>query len=368
MVTKVHKTYQFKLKPNKTQANIFHQWLGTCRYLYNSALEHRISYFKDTGEGVSKYDQYNELPQIKRELPFVAKVYSDVLQEVLDRIDKSYKLFFKGGGFPKFKNKYSYNSFTYKRNYKINENKVKLPKIGWVKFFNSRPIKGKPKTATLIFKNNSWFISIVCEQEIQSKPIDDSQAVGIDVGIAKFAYLSDGSFIESPYFLEPNLGKLRLLQRKLSRQKKGSNSIEKTKRQISKLHNKIKNQRKDFLHKVSTNIEQFYSSCYVEDLKISNMTKLNSTLSRRMLDNGFYSFRLMLEYKFKHNSKHFLSVNPAYTSQMCSSCGAVDKKSRLSQSEYLCTNCGFVDNSDLNAAKNIRAKGISFGTKRKVLA
>ncbi len=365
---KVYKTYKFKLKPNKTQRQQFEQWLGTCRYLYNNALEHRITVYQSNGSTVSKYDQYNELPAIKKEFDWMASVYSLVLQEVLDRVDKAYKNFFNGSGFPKFKGKYYYNSFTFKQNYKINKSTIKLPKIGEVRYYNSRTVKGKVKTATIIKQINSWYISIVSEIEVPSVSIDDSQAIGIDVGIAKFAYLSDGTFIESPYFLEPNLKKLRILQRKFARQKKGSNSREKTRHQIKKLHLKIKNQRKDFLHKHSTDIANKFSSCYVEDLKIKNMTKLNSTLSRRMLDNGFYTFRQFLAYKFEHRSKHFFAVHPAYTSQICSGCGHLDKLSRISQDKYVCTNCGLEINADENAAHNIKAKGISFRTQRKAVA
>lgn len=362
------KTYKYKLKPNATQKATFEQWLGTCRFLYNNALEHRITAYKSNGTSISKYEQYNELPAIKKELPWIADVHSDVLQEVLDRIDKAYKAFFNGSGFPKFQGKKFYNSFTFKRSYVVDEKTIKLPKIGEVRYYNSRSIVGKPKYATIKKEIDGWYICICCEQESKPITIDNSHAIGIDLGIAHFATFSDGSFLDTPLFLEPNLRKLRILQRKLSRQKKGSNSREKTKNQISKIHQKIKRQRTDFLHKWSTLIADEYSACYIEDLQIQNMLKLNSGLSRKMTDSGFYSFRQKLEYKFKERGKFFLAVAPHYTSQECNSCGHIDKKSRVSQSEFICTSCGHIENADISASKNIKAKGIRFSSERGALA
>lgn len=365
----LYKTYKYRLNPTKSQVDKINQWLGTCRFLYNSALEHRINTYQKTGKSVHRYAQHKELPAIKKDMPWVADVYSTVLIATIDRLDRSYNTFFNGGGFPKFRNKHNFTSFTYKSNFKVFDDKVFLPKLGDVKYCNSRPISGTPKTATITKEQDKYYILISVKTEIDPVTIDDSQAVGIDVGIVHFATLSDDTFIDSNLFLEPNLRKLRILQRKLARQVKGSKSRDKTKNQIAKLHRKIKNQRDDFNHKISTMIADKYSSCYVEDLKIKNMTKLNSTLSRRLLDNGFYSFRLMLDYKFKERSKFFLAVDPKYTSQTCSCCGGgVNKKSRLSQSEYVCTECGYIDNADVNAAKNIMSKGIAQATKRKAVA
>ncbi len=347
---------------------IFERWLGINRYLYNSALEHRITAYKSTKVSITKYEQYNELPQIKKDLPFVALVYSDVLQETLDRVDKAFKAFFRGSGFPRFQGKKFYTSFTFKRNISVQGNYIKLPKIGLVKFFNSREIPGEIKTATIKKQIDGWCVCISAKIETQPITIDNSHAIGIDKGISIFAATSDCKKIITPLFLEPTLCKMRVLQRKLARQKKGSNSREKTKIRIAKLHLKIARQRNDFLHKVSTQIAQEYSACYVEDLKIKNMTKLNSTLSRRLLDSGFYNFRLLLKYKFEFRGNTFLAVPPHYTSQTCNVCGYTDKENRTSQSKFKCSSCGHTDNADINAAKNIKAKGISFVSKRKAVA
>lgn len=369
---KIYKTYKYKLRPSKSQVKTFNHWLSSCRFLYNNALEHRSTVYSSGGGSVRKYDQYNELPNIKKDLPWLAEVYSDTLQEVLDRVDTAFQSFFKkkGTGYPKFHNKHTFNSFVFKRSYKLENNKIKLPKIGWVPYFNSRdiPENGKMKYASIIRESNQYYICICVEFDAKPIIVDDSQAIGIDVGVKRFASLSDGTVIDSPYFLEPNLNKLRILQRRMFRQKKGSNSRNKTKNQISKLHRKIKHQRKDFLHKTTSKIVSDYSSVYVENLKIKNMTKLNSTLSRRMLDNGFFTFKEQLQYKCEFAQKQFHAVPPQYTSQKCSSCGETDRNSRLSQSQYVCTSCGLTINADANAAKNILALGKSYGTQREAIA
>lgn len=365
------KTYKYKLKLTKTQEKICDSWLHTCRYIYNVALEERITSYQLCEKSVSKYNQYNQLPDIKKHFPFVGDVYSDTIQEVLDRLDKTYQNFFRGGGFPKFSKKGKYNSFTFKRSFKINDKTIKLPKIGEIKYFNSREIIGTPKTATIIKENNNWFICITAEYETLFKTIeiDNQNPIGIDVGCSRFLALSNNTFINSPSFLEPNLKKLKLLQRSLSRQKKGSNSREKTKQQIRKLYKKITNQRLDFLHKTSTILSDTYSALYMEDLKLQKMQANGLTnVNRKMADNGFGTLKLLLAYKLKERGKHLGLVNPAYTSQTCNTCKTVDKKSRLSQSEYVCTSCGNIDNADLNASKNILWEGISQNTKRKVLA
>lgn len=357
---------KYKLNPTKSQIETFEEWSATCRFLYNVALEERITAYKTLGKSISKFEQYNELPGLKIDFPFIKKVYSDVLQQVLDRLDLAYKSFFRGGGFPKFKSKKFYNSFTFKRFIRIEGNKVKLPKIGWVKFFNSKEISNL-KTATILKEADGWFISITYEVNSPDIAADYTNPIGIDAGIVHHSYLSDGTYFDGNYAMENNLKQLRILNRKLSRAKKGSNKRAKLVLKLQKLHNKISNQRKDFNHKLSKKVTDEYSMIFVEDLKISNMTKLNSTLSRRMLDNAFYSFRMCLEYKCKLKGKHFDIVPPHYTSQTCTECSHVDKESRVTQSEFICTNCGNIENADLVGAKNILRKGIAKLAKRKSL-
>lgn len=356
------KSFKFKLRPNKTQEKIFLGWLDTCRLVYNLTIEQK-KYAWDTRQvNISKYESYNQLPELKSEFTWIRNVHSDVLQQTIDRVFKAFDGFFKKGGYPKFKKKGFYNSFTFKRSISIQNNYIKLPKIGNVKFFNSRYINGTLKTATIQKELDGWYVSVTAEVQAPIIP-SNNQAIGIDVGVKHFLTLSDGTFIDSPYFLEPRLKELKVLQRKLSRQKKGSNSREKTKRQIQKLYLKITRCRTDFLHKISTKITNQFDEIYVEDLNIQNMLKTDPTLSRKLLDNSFYTFRLMLQYK----AKVFQAVNPAYTSQTCSSCGHVHKDNRKSQEIFSCQSCNRTENADVNAAKNILALGKSFSTKAKPL-
>ena len=364
------KTYKFKLKLTKSQEKTCNSWIDTSRFLFNLALSQRIMVYEMRKKSVSKFEQYNQLPELKKEFPWLAEVYSDTLQEVLDRLDKTYQNFFRGGGFPKFSKKGEYKSFTFKRHFKVNKSTIKLPKIGEVKYFNSREIIGTPKTATIIKEDDNWFICITAEYEtpFETIEVDNQNPIAFDMGGIRFLALSNNTFIDSPEFMKPYENELRILQRKLARQKKGSNSREKTKRQIKKIYKKVSNQRLDFLHKVSTNLSNTYSSVYMEDLKLQKMQQNGfSEVNKMMSDKGFGNFKLLLSYKLKERGKHLGLVNPAYTSQTCNSCGTVDKKSRISQSEFVCTSCGNVDLADINASKNILREGISQSTKRKTL-
>ncbi len=310
---------------------------------------------------MSRFDQYYELKALRAEFDWVKDTPSQIAQQVIDRLDNAYQGFFKrrksGHGFPKFRARAFYNSIGFKQLVSIEDGKIKLPKLGLVAFHDSRPVVGKIKTATVKKELGNWYICIQAEQDAPQIIADDSQAVGIDVGIACFASLSDGSTIESPLFLEPYLRKMRVLQRKRARQKKGSNNRAKTSVKIALLHRDIRNRRQDFLHKASSAVADSYSMVFVEDLQIQNMVKLNSTLSRRMLDSGWGLFGQMLEYKSQDRGQVFGRVNPAYTSQTCSRCKAVDKQSRLSQSQFVCTSCGYAANADINAASNIMGRG-----------
>lgn len=361
------KTYKFKLKPTQEQEQTFDTWVSTCRALYNLALEQKITAYGMRRTTVSKFEQYNQLPELKKHFPWFSEVYSDTLQEVLDRLDSAYKRFFKGSGFPKFSKKGKYNSFTFKRSFVVKENTIKLPKIGEVKYFNSRSIVGTPKTATISKEVDGWFICITSKYttEFDQIVVDNQNAIGIDMGVVKTFALSDGSVIMKP---KTDLSKIKKLQRKLSRQKKGSKEREKTKIQLQKAWKKVSNQRLDFLHKTTTNLVKNYSAVYIEDLKLQKMQSSGLTnVNRDMSDNNFSKFKELLKYKTIESGKHLGLVNPAYTSQTCSACGIVDKKSRLSQANFVCTSCGTILNADVNASQNILREGISKSTKAQTI-
>jgi len=379
---KLHKTYKYKLRPTVTQEATFESWLGICRYVYNNALEHRIISYKSAGVSISRFDQYNQLVVAKKEesLSFIKEVHSHVLGDTLDRVDKAYKTFFKGKGFPKFQGRLHYKSFTFKRSVSIKGNKIKLPKIGLVRFFNSRSFEGKIKTATIIKELNSWYICLVVEQSPTIRI--ESQDVGIDMGIARLATLSDGTYYENPKFLKKYQSQMRVLQRKLARQVKGSNSRAKTNHRLSKLWQKIRRCRLDYLHKMTTEITSKYNVIYIEDLKLGNMTKsakgtidnpgskvkAKAGLNRVLRDACIGIIFKQLEYKTQFQCGTFIKVNPAYTSQKCSSCGHTSKVNRQSQKTFLCEACSFKANADDNASNNILGSGRTKSRQREALA
>ena len=352
-------TYKRKLILTKAQEERISSWIGACRVVYNMGLEIRIDTYKKTQKSVSKFDLMKQLTTIK-DFEWIKDVPSQSLQNTMERLDFAYKNFFRtchsGGGFPKFARKGKYKSILLKEVSILNNNKIKLPKIGELRLFKDAPIIGIPKTATLIKEPTGYFVCIVCDgvsSAIQNQ--DESQVCGIDMGIAYFCVDSNDGIISNPKHFVQYERQLRIENRSLSRKKKGSKRWKKQAQLLARLHHKIAEVRKDFLHKESTILAKKYHTIYVEDLKISNMVK-NKNLSKHILDCGWGMFRTMLEYK-----TNVCLINPRYTSQTCNECGTIDSKSRLSQSEFVCTSCGHISNADVNAAKNILLKGKLIG-------
>lgn len=355
-------THKRKLILTKAQEQRISSWIGTCRYVYNLGLEVRIASWNTLQKGVSKYELMKQLPELK-EIDWIKDVPAQSLQGVIERLDRSYKNFFKGAGFPKFANKRKYNSIILKQISIIKNNKIKIPKIGEVKIFKDSPIIGTPKNATIIKEPKGYFICIVCGEVSKSiSNPDENQVCGIDMGVANFCVDSNGNFIENPKHFKKYEAKLRIENRSLSRKKKFSNRWKKQAKRLGVLHHKIANVRKDFLHKQSTVLARNYHTIYVEDLKINNMVK-NKNIGKHILDCGWGEFRTMLEYK-----TNVIRVNPKYTSQICNECGHKDSVNRVSQSEFCCKKCGHITNADLNASKNILSKGIALNRKREAVA
>jgi putative transposase len=360
---KIIKTYRYKLKLTKTQQKRIDNWIGTCRYIYNVALEVKIWAYKTVGESPSCYDLQKQITDVRKDFDWVKDVPLKSLEDVMERLDKAYKTFFKGGGFPKWAKKDGYRSITFKT-VKYKDGRFVLPKIGAVKYFNSREIKGELRRATITKEFDGYYISVMTRQERETIPVHESQ-VGIDMGIAFFASLSDGTQIDNPRFTKEYERRLRIEQRSLSRKQKGSKSWYIQKRNVSKIQAKIARCRRDFLHKESTVLINRYGLIAIEDLKVKNMIGF-SYLSKSITDVGWSLFRKMLEYKGDWYGVEIVAVDPKYTSQTCSNCGAVDKKSRVSQSKYVCTECGYESNADINAAKEIlkRGRAMSRGRER----
>lgn len=346
-------TYKRKLILTKAQQTRIDSWIGATRVIYNMCLEIRIEAWKNKQQNVHKYELQKQLKDLK-DYDWITDVPRQSLDLTIVRLDKAYLSFFKGAGFPQWANKRKFTSINFKQEYGIlraTDYSIHLPKLSWIKFFKDSPISGNIKTATIIKDVTGYFVCITTDtvKSIQSQ--DESQILGIDMGMAVFATDSNGGKIENPKYFKRYERQLRVENRSLARKKKGSNSWKKQAKKLALLHHKIGNIRKDFLHKESTQIAKANHTVVLEDLNVAAM--IRSRLAKSISDAGWATFRTMLSYK-----TNVVAIDPKYTSQICNDCGAKDAKSRISQSKFVCTTCGVESNADENAAKNIRDKGI----------
>jgi putative transposase len=359
----VRKSFRFRLQPTKKQAKALQAQLDECRWLYNELLEQRKLAHEDLGISLSKYQQSMFLPLLKDERVALDHVHSQVLQNVVDRLDKAFQAFFrrsKAGetpGFPRFRGMHRYNSFCYPQSgFSLLGKELKLSKIGNIRVKMHRPIEGKIKTCTLRRNaSGDWDVSLSCEVNVE--PLTPKQeAVGIDVGLEHFATLSNGEEIANPRFFKLGEKALAKAQRKLALLKKGTPERRKQGKAIAKIHERISNRRKDFCHKESKKIIEQYQYICVEDLNIKKMVK-GSHLAKSITDASWNQFRQFLTYKAVEAGRKLGMVNPAYTTQDCSQCKHREEK-KLSERTHCCSQCGYKATRDLNAAQNILALGL----------
>lgn len=346
------KTYTYKLYNNKSYQKKFDRWIGICRMVYNLAKETKEYAYKTRGVNLSCYDLQKQLTDLKKEFPFVSQVDSQSLNKVIDRLDNSYKKFFKGAGYPKWAKKDKYQSIDFRRIVKQTDNGFKVGTFGNVKVFNNRIVNGEIKTARLIRKADGIYLQVIFNDLTQTVKNNENQVVALDMGIKYFCTSSDGEFVQNPKHLFKYLSQLRIENRKLSRMKKGGNNWKKQVVVLRKLYLKISNTRKDFLHKQSHYFSELYGAVICEDLNVSGMSK-NKNLSKHILDCGWAEFFKQLSYK-----TNLIVVNPRHTSQRCSECGHTCKENRPTQSLFECIECGHSDNADLQATKNIMKLGM----------
>ena len=301
--------------------------------------------------------------RLEKQDPWIGIAPAQTLQASLKDLHQGFKgLFSKRTKFPKFKKKGQSASFRFPQGATLDEAnaRIKLPKLGWIRYRKSRDVIGKIKNVTCSYKAGKWFVSIQTEMEVV-KPLPlGLSAVGVDLGVTNFATLSDGTFIKPKNSFKKHEQRFKKYQRRMSRQVKGSKNYKKTRAKLARCHQTLANVRKDFLHKASTEIANNHALVVIEDLKVKNMTKAGKHkrgLNKAILDQGWAEFRRQLEYKLAWNGGMLVVVNPAYTSQTCSVCGHVHKDNRTSQSNFMCVACGHHEHADLNAAKNILAAG-----------
>ena len=350
------RTFKFKLEPTKKQIEKIEWTLWKCRELYNSLLEQRKFAYKHRGLSLSFYTQKAELPVLKKLIPEYKMVHSQVLQNVVERLDKAYKAFFariqrgEKAGFPRFQGKNRYDSFTYPQSgFSIEGKFLRLSKIGDVRIKLHRQIEGEIKTCTIKRKNGKYYACFSCEVEVV-QPQSTGKSIGIDLGVAHLAITSEGKFYDNPTYLRKSERQLKRLQRIASRRKKGSNRRKKAIRLLAKKHEYIANQRKDNAHKISRQLVDHYDLIAFEDLNIKGMVK-NHNLAKSIVDSGWKQLIQFTTYKAEYAGKRVVLVDPHNTSQVCSECGAIVKKP-LSERVHVCS-CGYTDHRDVNAAKNI---------------
>ena len=353
------KTYKYKLRLSQSQERTITEWIHTCRYIYNLALETKMYSYKAHGVTLSSFDLFKQMTLCRKDHDWVRGVSVNCLEDSIERMDKAYKSLFKGGGYPKYANRDRYNSITFKSIRQISDYVFNLPKLGRVKVFKDRPVQGDLRRATVIKEPDGFYLCIITKQQatVSYKPIHDSQVVGLDMGLAYFLSTSDGVQVSNPRHTLKYEKQLRIEQRSLARKKKGSNSRAKQKLVVQKLHQKIARVRKDFLHKQSKEFVDKYGLISVEDLKVSNMIKFGY-LGKHIADVSWATFFDQLEYKSKWYGSEFVKVDPRYTSQTCSRCGCIDSRSRKSQSEFECVECKFKGNADVNASIEILKRGL----------
>lgn len=352
------------------------RFAGACRFVFNRALARQ----NENHEAGNKYIPYGKMAswlvewKNATETQWLKDAQSQPLQQSLKDLERAYKNFFrKRAAFPRFKKRGQNDVFRYPQGVKLDQenSRIFLPKLGWMRYRNSRQVTGVVKNVTVSQSCGKWYISIQTESEVSTPVHPSASMVGLDAGVAKLATLSDGTVFEPVNSFQKNQKTLARLQRQLSRKVKFSNNWQKQKRKIQRLHSCIANIRRDYLHKVTTTVSKNHAMIVIEDLKVSNMSKsaagtvsqpgrnvrAKSGLNRSILDQGWYEMRRQLEYKQLWRGGQVLAVPPAYTSQRCACCGHTAKENRLSQSKFRCQVCGYTANADVNGARNILAAG-----------
>jgi putative transposase len=362
----VWKTYKYKLKPTPEQERMLERTLMLCRHVYNAAIGERQEAWRMRGVSVSYYQQKAELPGIKEAMPEYGEVNSQVLQDVVLRVDRAFQAFFqrvKNGetpGYPRYHGRDRYNSFTCPQvgehgGARLDNGFLVLSKIGRVAVRWSRPLEGTPKTVTISREADGWYVCFSCA-DVPTQPLPATgQQTGIDLGIEAFATLSNGTRIFHPGWYRKAERALKTAQRRVARRKKGSNRRRKAVALLAKAHQKVKRQRRDFHHKTSLSLVRENDTIYHEDLQVRNMIK-NHRLAKSIQDAGWSAFLIILAYKAACAGRRVVAVDPAFTSQHCSGCGVMVAKG-LSVRWHACPDCGTSLHRDHNAARNIERAG-----------
>ena len=352
----MYKAFKYRLYPTEPQKELIAKHIGSSRFVYNLALETKNIAYIGSKHNYSAFDLVKQLPELKKECPWLKEVNSQSLQQAIQNMDIAFKKFFKGAGYPKFKSKHKgKQSFSIPQNIIVENNLLIIPKFKeGIKMALHRPTKGTIKSATIsVTPTGKYFVSILCDtkEETPTKaPITENTTIGIDLGIKNFAITSEGEVFENPKYLRKAQSKLKYVQRKYSKYKG-----KRTKQRLTLLHEKVVNKRKDFLHKVSSKLISENQTIALETLAVKNMVK-NHNLAQAISDVSWSTFITMLEYKADWYGKNILRIGQfAPSSKTCSNCGAINKELTLKDREWTCGNCSTVLDRDVNAACNIKS-------------
>ena len=376
---KVKKAYRFKLKVSAQQSQKLSTYAGHCRFLWNKCLSinlHRLQ-CKQPIMRYHEMDFWSKLYKQSDEFGFLAECPAHILQQKLKDLDRAFLDAFDkkqpNKRMPKFRKKGLQDSFRFPAPNQIqfDYNRIKLPKLGWLRFFRSQAIEGAIKNITVSRKGKHWFVAIQVEVDFSPSTNQSTSALGIDLGVSTFAATSEGELISPLNSFKEQAARLARAQRRLAKKKKYSQNWKKQQEKIRSIHSRIADTRKDYLHKISTRLSKNHAMIVIEDLQVSNMSRsakgdketpgrnvsAKSGLNKSILDQGWYEFRRQLGYKLDWQGGVLISIKPQYTSQACSVCNHTAKANRKTQSEFKCEVCGFECHADINAAHNILAAG-----------
>ncbi len=369
--------FKYELMPTGEQQRDMRRFAGSCRFVFNKALALQKENYEAGGKFIGYVAMAKQLTAWRNsaETSWLKDAPVHPLQHALKDLEKAYKNFFeKRADFPRFKRKGQSDSFRYPDPKQIKfdqaNGRIFLPKLGWLRYRNSRAALGEQRNVTVGQSGGKWFVSIQTRREVET-PTPHGGAVGIDMGIARFATLSDGTFYAPLNSFKRHEAALRRAQRAMSRKTKFSNNWKKAKARVQKIHSRVGNARSDYLHKTTTTISQNHAMVCIEDLQVRNMSKsavgstdapgrnvrAKSGLNKAILDQGWFEFRRQLDYKLAWSGGHLIAVPPQNTSRTCPCCGHVSADNRRTQERFACVECGFEENADLVGAINVLRAG-----------
>ena len=370
--------FKFELMPDGAQARSLRRFAGSCRFVFNKALALQKERYACGEKKLGYADLCKQITSWRNGADTLWLADSPIhpLQQTLKDLERAYKNFFaKRAAFPKFKRRGEHDAFRYpdSKQFEVDQGnaRIKLPKLGWVRYRKSRGVLGTPKNVTVSQSYGRWYVSIQTERDAEEVASVATTAIGIDVGITRFATMSDGAFLAPLNSFKKHERRLARYQRRMSRKVKFSNNWKKAKAKVTRVHRDIGNCRRDFLHKASTTLVRDHALIYIEDLRVKNMSasatgtvdapgrnvRQKAGLNKSILDQGWGEFRRQLEYKGAWAGTMIVAVAPHHTSQTCPACAHVSKDNRTTQARFACVSCGYENHADVVGAINVLERG-----------